>query len=306
VNEQHQLIPICIGEQLRQKRESRGIDPGEVSERLKIDEQVIRAIEADEFEYLAPLYRRGYIKSYAMFLGFDREEVGQMLDSIENELPALRTVFPETGKPGHTDRWLKVSSYVLASLLIGTLAWQFTHEAVRLSQDGSERSGGMGDNGSPGLVSALGTQPGDPASPSHVNASIAALEAIRQQRKARSSAGPEAWAALQNAESQATGTEPLADGEYILELSASADSWVEITDASGRQLELDLVRGGTTKQYRGEAPFSIQLGRASAISLYLDGQPVDIEPFTEGDVTQMQLDGSTPSRSVSDQDPDAS
>ena len=59
------------------------------------------------------------------------------------------------------------------------------------------------------------------------------------------------------------------------------------------ELELDLVRAGSSKQYTGTAPFSIQFGRASAISLFVDGQEIDLAPYTTGDVTQMMLDANT-------------
>ena len=126
----------------------------------------------------------------------------------------------------------------------------------------------------------------------HVNASIAALDVLKEAREGRNSAGSEAWAALQHSRQERATASPLGDDEFILELTASGDSWVEIKDAQGRQLEIDLVRGGSSKQYKGQAPFSIQLGRASAVSLFLDGQPVDLAPFTVGNVTQMKLDGS--------------
>ena len=52
--------------------------------------------------------------------------------------PDLHNIFSEPPKRNSADKWLRASSYVLASLLVGTLAWQFTHEAVRLSQNGSQ------------------------------------------------------------------------------------------------------------------------------------------------------------------------
>jgi len=289
---------------LRQRRESLGMKLDEAAARLKIDEIVMRSIEADDLGHLAPLYRRGYIRSYASFLGFDAADIAQMLDSIESDHPALRTVFPETVHANRTDRWLRASSYVVASLLIGTLAWQFTHEAVRFSQEGPERASQQAqDANAAGTALTPGAQGRE--RPSHVNASIAALEVMREQRQqARNSAGSQAWAALAEAEERDSApAQPLADGEFTLELTASADSWVEITDAGGRQLELDLVRGGTTKQYRGLAPFSIQFGRASAISLYLDGQPVDLVPFTAGDVTRMLLHGEAGGAPAQEPDP---
>lgn len=286
-----------MGERLRQVREKRRLALCEVARELRIDEPVLEALEADQLEHLAPVYRRGYISAYARLLEFEQAETEQMLSAIGNDHPDLHTVFPEAGNPNKADRWLKASSYALASLLVGTLAWQFTHEAVRLSQDGAEQVSGL-ENPDPNQSrQTLNSSTKLIEGTTHVTASIAALDVLKQQRAVRNSGGQEAWAALQRSgqESQSDSTlqeVALQEGIYALQLTASGDSWVEITDASGAQLELDLVRGGTSKHYQGAAPFSIQFGRASAVSLYLDGQPVDLGPFTEGDVTQMLLHGS--------------
>jgi len=290
---QQQLIPLCMGERLRQVREQRGLELADVAQSLRIDEPVMKAIEEGEIAHLAPVYQRGYITTYANFLELDPAEIKQMLDSIGSEHPEIHTVFPEAGNPNQADRWIKATSYVLASLLIGTLAWQFTHEAVRLSQDGTELVSGVENPDQDPLGNDIDSATRQSAGRMHVNASIAALDLLQQQRTLRNnSGGREAWAALQNAEQENEPAGALPEGEFILELTASGDSWVEISDANGQQLEIDLVRGGTSKQYQGMAPFNIQFGRASAVNLYLDGQAVDLAPFTNGDVTQMLLDGS--------------
>ncbi|NNE04610.1 MAG: helix-turn-helix domain-containing protein [Xanthomonadales bacterium] len=280
MSEQQQLIPISPGESLRQRRVKKKLSIADISNALRIDGPVVVSIESDQLDHLAPIYRRGYVQSYARHLGFKKDEIAQMLAAIDDQAPQLHTVFPEASRPDQSDRWIKAAGYVLASLLVGTLAWQFSHEAIRLSGEVSE-SAELG-SGTVGLNSANNGE----SSKRHVNASIAALENIKRP-SGRGSAAEQAWAALDqvNADS-ADGIE----GESVLKLSASGDSWVEITDAQGRQLELDLVRGGSSKQYRGEAPFSIQLGRASAISLLINGQAVDLAPHTQDDVTQMLLD----------------
>jgi cytoskeleton protein RodZ len=287
MSRQKQLIPMATGERLRQQREALGHELGDVATQLHIDEGVMRAIEDDRVQHMAPLYRRGYIRSYARFLDFDAAEIEEMLEEVGNELPELHTVFPEAGHPRQAERWIKATSYVLASLLVGTLAWQFTYEAVRLSQDRgiSEVSPGAAGRAPGASKDATPT-----AGAGHVNASIAALEKLPRQRSQSGDAGAQAWSAIQQA----------SKAESLLELTASGDSWVEITDATGRQLEMDLLRGGSSKRYRGLAPFSIQFGRASALKLTQNGEQVDLEPFTQGDVTQMtlQADGSAQATGV--------
>ena len=290
MNEQQQLIPLGTGERLRREREKRNLSVEDMAGALRIPVDVLTAIEADELDRFAAVYRRGYVQTYARHLGFDDEETERLLEGINLQTPELHTVFPRAARQNQADRWLRATSYVLASLLIGTLAWQFTHEAVRLSQrntavPGMEQPAAI-DQAAQDQVS------GRPAT--HVNASIAALENMRQQRQAGGgSAGDQAWSAMQQATNADLEAPLLPAGEHLLSVSTSADSWVEIVDAQGRQLELDLVRGGSDKQYSGSAPFRILFGRASAVELFIDGRLVDTGPFTSGDVTQMTLDESS-------------
>ncbi len=282
--QQQQLLPLSAGVSLQEARRKRRLSVATVATALRVPRDVIDSIEADELERFAPVYQRGYIKAYARYLGLDDDRTTALLDSISPDAPPLHTVFPTAPRRNPADRWLKASSYVLASLLIGTLAWQFTHEAVRLSQGEAQIP----------ATEAAGTVGGerldqDVAPATHANASIAALGSARQ----RASVGEQAWSALQQA---AESADVMPAGEHILRLAASADSWVEIEDADGQQLELDLVRGGSEKAYQGVAPFRILLGRASAIELFLDGEAVDTAPFTSGDVTQMTLEAG-PARS---------
>jgi cytoskeleton protein RodZ len=301
MTEQQQLIPLCMGERLSQKRQKRKLDLADVARQLRIDLPVMEAIENDRLDHLAPVYQRGYITSYARFLGFDQSEIDQMLETIGYESPELHTVFPEAGNPNQADRWLKATSYVLASLLVGTLAWQFAHEAVRLSQDGIELVRNDPVDIDAGPVNQQTSTAGQPEPATHVNASIAALGILRNQRAARSETGNVAWEALDQAPvetgeptviEEVAAVEAEVFGEYTLRLVTSGDSWVEMTDANGIRLEVDLVRAGSDKEYRGKAPFRIQFGRPKAISLYMDGEEIDLMPFTSNGVIQMSLDGS--------------
>jgi cytoskeleton protein RodZ len=112
-----------------------------------------------------------------------------------------------------------------------------------------------------------------------VNASIAPLGALHGQNVSELDPAEQAWAAI---------SEPaLPEGESRLHLAVSADSWVEIIDADGRELEMDLLRGGSDKNYHGKPPFRILLGRASAVRLSMDGESVDLSDYTKEDVAQL-------------------
>ena len=270
------------GERLRFERVQKKLSAAEAARRLHISEDLLAAIETDETGHLAPVYRRGYLVAYARILGIPQDELAELLARVQPADPNLEPVFQQGGRRQGADRWLRATSYALASLLVGTLAWQFTYEAVRLSQGKDPLKPNSGQQ-TAGEVATVNGDGGE----EHINASLASLERIGHTDAGRgASAGEQAWAALERGSDN---PEPLAIGEHHLDIRASADSWVEISDARGRLLEQDLLRGGSSRHYRGFSPFKITLGRSSAIELFLDGQVVDLQPFTRDEVAQMML-----------------
>jgi cytoskeleton protein RodZ len=276
MNEQKELIPMATGEYLKQKRLKRKLSLQVVAEAICLDEKVLGEIEQDEANHIALVYKNGYIRTYAQYLQIPEDEIQIMLTPPETNQAAIRNIFPESPKRNPMERWLRATSYVLASLLIGTLAWQFTHEAVRLSQDGSRITGG--EKNVPELKNT------DVAGQTQqlrgtVKASIAPLGVLHNSEESGLDTAEQAWAAI---------TRPaLPEGESLLNLSVSADSWVEIIDANGQELEMDLLRGGSEKDYHGKPPFRILFGRASAVRLMVDGEAVDLVQFTRDDVAQL-------------------
>jgi len=276
MKQQQELIPMSAGEFLKQQRLEHKLSLAEVARAINLDEKLLGDIEQEQADHIALVYRNGYIQAYARYLQIPEKKIQVLVSSADNEEPAIRNIFSVPSKRNPMEKWLRATSYVLASLLIGTLAWQFTHEAVRLSQNGSRLP----------PVEESATRPEGTANPGQarefngpVNASIAPLKALHDSNTNAPDPAEQAWAAV---------SDPvLADGESSLQISVSADSWVEITDANGQELEMDLLRGGSDKVYHGKPPFRILFGRASAVRLAMDGEAVDLTEYTRDDVVQL-------------------
>jgi len=276
MTQQQELIPMTTGAQLKQQRIKRKLSLAEVARAISLDEKLLSEIENDQAEHIALVYRKGYIKTYARYLQIPEGDIHELILSVDNGDPAVRNIFSEPPKRNSMDKWLRATSYVLASLLIGTLAWQFTHEAVRLSQNGSRLHNGQENvPGSENSTNQVLMQ--EPSGP--VNASIAPLGALHGNETGGLDTAEQAWAAVSRP--------VLPAGESRLQISVSADSWIEITDANGQELEMDLLRGGSDKAYHGKPPFRILFGRASAVRLSMDGEPVDLTSYTQDDVAQL-------------------
>lgn len=276
MKEQQDLIPMATGEYLKSLRTKRKLSLTDVSKELHLDERVLEAIERDQADHIAVLYRNGYIQSYARFLQVPADEIAELLAPAAVQQPALQNIFSTPPQRNLAEKWLRASSYVLASLLIGTLAWQFTHEAVRLSQGGSQLQKPAVAESEVAITQKTSSQAGP------VNASIAPLGALHGKNPDGVDTAEKAWAAVTRPEMPA-----LPEGEARLQVAVSADSWVEISDATGKQLEMDLLRGGSDHSYQGQPPFRILFGRASAVRLSMDGEEVDLAPFTRDEVAQL-------------------
>jgi cytoskeleton protein RodZ len=289
MKQQKELIPMATGECLKQRRLERKLSLAEVSQAIRLDESLLDDVEQERMDHIAMVYRTGYIQTYARYLQIPEEDIQILLSSVDRKVPEIRNIFSKPPRHNLTDKWLRATSYVLASLLIGTLAWQFTHEAVRLSQSGSQLHTGeenvknLNSTTDRGLTASV-TGP--------VNASISPLGVLHDNEVDGLDTAEQAWAALSRP--------ALPEGESRLQLSVSADSWVEIVDADGEELEMDLLRAGTDKNYHGKSPFRILFGHAPAVRLSIDGEPVDLTAYTRENVAhftwpqKLQIDKDEP------------
>jgi cytoskeleton protein RodZ len=285
---QTELIPLKPGDILRHEREQKGLTIELASRQSRINVSVLTAIESGDTSEIPSVYLHGYIKNYARFLGVDPAEIEDRLEHVQGAEPDVRSVFTVKTNRGNAEKWIKASSYLVASALIATLAWQFTHEAVRFSQGDSQlvSASAVTAENQDGDADESGSA-GRPAN-THLNASIASVEVLKKRSELTGdSAAEQAWAAIGGPAADSPGE---AARRHLLAVSTSADTWVEISDADGKQLEMDLVRAGSNREYQGTAPFKVMIGRASAVEMVMDGETVDLGPYTRGNVARMTLD----------------
>ena len=275
MTDQQELIPMMPGDILRHERIKKGLTVEQAAAQSKIKISVLEAIESSQTGEIPSVYLRGHIRHYALFLGIDPQKLEKHMQHVTGVEPDVRSVFEFKPKLGDANKWLKATSYLVASALVATLAWQFTHEAVRFSQ-----------------------------SSTHLNASMASIELLNNGEEGNEEEGveeeglAEEGLARNEAGSPATGQPaPQVDETQHLKIETSADTWIEVMDAAGLQLEMDLLRAGTSREYRGKAPFSVMLGRASAVEVWFNGQQVDLAAHTRGNVAHITLGGQLMTRS---------
>ena len=75
---------VELGAALRVEREKRGLDLEDAAHKLKISARLLRALEEGDEKSLPPLaYTKGFIRSYASYVGLSAEEVSEALGALE-------------------------------------------------------------------------------------------------------------------------------------------------------------------------------------------------------------------------------
>ena len=122
------------GDILRHERMKKGLTLEKAAAQSRIKLAVLEAIESSQTSEIPSVYLRGHIRHYAIFLGIDPQQLDRHMEHVTGVEPDVQSVFEFKPKLGDAEKWLKATSYLVASALVATLAWQFTHEAVRYSR----------------------------------------------------------------------------------------------------------------------------------------------------------------------------
>jgi cytoskeleton protein RodZ len=316
--------PRGVGTTLREARDRRAWTIAQVADYLRIRPAVLEAMEAGQFEKLPTgAYALGFVRTYADFLGLDRDEIIRRVKA-EAAAVAARTelLFPmpiaESRLPSGLVLGLSVALAIGAyglwyyqSANTGTLA---RVEAV------PERMAALVDRAptnstSPSKAEAATPAPGPAAAVAEpVPASPPELASASSSPAAPSSAAPvpvtpaanpvpasdpqiaalpvpateqpRDAAAPRNSEAASPKQFGDAAGARIV-VKATADSWVQVRDPAGAVVFSRILRNGDSYAAPNRVGFKLATGSAGVLDISVDGQkapPIGRPGFTRRDV----------------------
>lgn len=282
-----------IGAELRRRREALSLEQGDVARQLHLPGMVVNDIESGRVEELSSIYRRGYIRNYARLLELDPDAL--LAEAGEDVPPELKEVLPVSRGGWRLERYLKVATYALVTVaIVPPLVYFFIAGGMRVlerdpaSGESREVAGTTQPQSPETVTSSSSGKPGpgesESSSARHVSASALPLNPVRPVREP--SPEPAIDAGVSTIEGQDAETGPAFSA---LEVELLEDSWVEIHDAEGTRLEYDLLRSGQTRNYEGQAPFRLLVGRSSAVRLHVNGHSITWDGHDSGDVAELAV-----------------
>ena len=273
------IEPALPGSKLKAERERRGLSAQKAADEMHLDRWVIDALEADDYQRVGPtVYAKGHLKKYAALLGLSTTEI---LAAFESRAPS-RTESPAAGPSmllssrddGPSARRLtliQIGAGLAVALLLGILWWRPWHAHTKAPS-------------APRPTAMANAAPADKAVEPGIVTSASAAP-IATEVPAPTVATDPGVAAGADA---STGPVPGA-GRARLRLSFSADSWVDIHDASGKRTFAGNGLANSVKTVSGAAPLRVYLGFGSGVQLEINDRAVAIGPqFFAGDVARFE------------------
>ena len=244
-----------IGARLRAARRQRRVSIERAAEETKIRSDYLMRMESDDFDFLAPAYVRGFLRSYARFLGVDpaplTDELERRHGSPKADTSSIAAIerrvskAPKQRKP--SQNW-SIAAVLAASalLFLGILGLlqgpPQTNEPTRVSRNdeqGNDRSSGA-----------------------------------RAEPTASPSPSP-----------KPTPTETLAqvDGVKLQINTVHGACWIDVT-ADGSVVFSETLPMGQSRTFKADDKMSVVLGLPSSVELVVNGRnlgvPGDENPIT--------------------------
>jgi cytoskeleton protein RodZ len=267
------------GSTLKAERERRGLSAQKAADEMHLDRWVIDALETDDYQRIGPtVYAKGHLKKYAALLGLPAAEILAGFESrapSQSEAPAAGpSMLLSTRDDSPSSRRLslmQIGAGAAIALALGLLWWRPWHPHAKVP------------SAAPPAASVQGV-PADKPIESGVLSDASAVPLAPAVTEPVAAADPGTTIGTE------ANTAPIPGaGRARLRLSFSADSWVDIHDASGKHTFAGNGLANSVKTLSGVAPLRVYLGFGSGVQLEINDRAVAIGPqFFAGDVARFE------------------
>ncbi len=232
---------MSLGERFRAAREQRGLTLSDVAEQVRIRSVYLAAIEEDNWKAIgAPVYIRGFLRTYARFLGLDPEEAVSQFNAGEGTspgpvaAPSKASSFDMRPQGGSLAPLIWVAG-IIALALIGFVIY-LAVTPPRTTQQLAATAGAQPT--APSLASGTATQM--PMSPGAAGSRAPSPSPLPQTR--------------------------------TLAIHLTAPSWLRVTVDGNVSIE-GTFPAGTTKSFHGKNAL-VRVGNAGGVEITVDGKAV--------------------------------
>jgi cytoskeleton protein RodZ len=316
------------GGALRNARERLGLTTQEIASRLRLSVSQIEALEADNFAILPEAtIVKGFIRNYAKQIKIDSEPLidaynvmvpGKAPQSFKLQ-PTADMRVTEYRKPNFLRNallgilvvfclgaWFFYQNYVQkpnpvkptaelvqlgppeplpeAALPAAERAVDQTTTQIELPSSATTDANATSTQSS----STASTTPVAPATYAPLPVPPAPSPTANNQPTTSLSTNPIAPAQLDKSITESNVADP-AVGMSKLEFAANQETWVSVTDVSGKEIYSKTLFEGNRESIEAKPPVNITVGNSLGTTLSVNGKPIDLAPHTRVNVAHIKI-----------------
>lgn len=269
------IVVTTIGAQLRAMREVKGLSVSDVAAQIRLAPRQIEALEADDMASLPELaFVRGFVRSYAKLLGMDAQP---LLACLADPYANSELHMPSSVDVPFNVRHLAMQQsrvWLIAAGGIATLAIIFALWNRAAPHPVSAAAGVVEQAIELPIPAESATTSSEP-----VDAADALAAALVAPIAAQVTA-PEALSRVPvTTQAVAVSSVPVSNNGAQLRLVFATESWVDITDMSGKTLSSGHHPAGSELNFKSMGPYQVVIGNASSVQLYRRGKLLDLTSF---------------------------
>jgi cytoskeleton protein RodZ len=269
------LTPMgSFGDKLRREREMRGVTLDEIAESTKIRRSHLEALEQEDFRDLpGGVFNKGFVRSYARFIGIDEDQAVADYASVSNEVTLPQDQFPlevhdkpdRQLNPRSSQLPLIASVVALVVVVAGYVVYRAKHhqpESVPASvsaatrepaaqpiDDGSSHASPATDD----VAAATKIVPVKESIPHQQEGQIASAAPLKQTSTPDKALSPE--------------------HSFFIIIKAKEDAWVSVV-ADGHRVSHGILKADKQRFIRAARQIVVKTGNAGGIDVSFNGRPL--------------------------------
>jgi cytoskeleton protein RodZ len=281
--------PTTAGGLLRQARQAQGLHIAALAAAIKVVPRKLELLESDQFDQLPDAtFTRALAQTVCRTLKIDAAPILALLPPpkghrLEQVAEGLNTPFRE--RPGRLEpkEWASATNpvlWIVGLIVVLTLAvYAMPASWLPFGDSAVTRPRPADVGAAPSVVTETVATPIAPASAA--DASPAAAVATP------SASEPGLATAPAPATAPDAVTAVAASG--VLQFRASAQTWIEVTDARGQSLISRVLLPGESVGLDGVTPMKVRIGNAAVTQVVFRGQPLELAAHTRDNIARFDL-----------------
>ncbi len=278
------------GQLVRQTREQRGLTFEDMSARTRLTEHVLSMVEQGDYRGMGePVYARGYYRKCAEALGLNGDmlvEAYEHHSGTNSPVPTIdqRPSIAYREGPGSLALAVAVGLILVVFAASGLWLWQKDNGSSGVAQ-AAQQPVAPAPTVSPARAQQNALQALTPAGISAPEPTPASAPQVTPATRVATAAQatPPPRPVVTPAATAAPAAVPAARPQVRLEVQGG-EAWADVRDPSGNKLLYKLLQAGAVREFSGQPPFKVSLGRADNVRLWVQGQPVPFEAQIENDL----------------------